>query len=199
MQVARMIKKIKTKLIGKRIVLKTTKPDLTMAEVMFKVISENRKHLRPWFPWEKSTKKVEDSLKYLFDKEEKVKAGEKVEYGIYVDNEYIGNIGIFSINTKKRSAEIGYWLSVKFIRKGYATEAVRTLEKEFFAKGLNRIQIKCDERNTASAGVAKKCGYVLEGRLREDSYSKYFKDFSNTLVFSKLKKDFKKTKQQSKL
>jgi len=188
--------KIKNKLIGKRIILKITKPDIVMAETIFRVISENRKHLRPWFTWEKATKKVEDSLKYLFDKEEKVKDGKKVEYGIYVDNEYVGNIGIFDIDRKKKSAEIGYWLSSKFTRKGYTTEAVKILEKEFFANGLNRIQIKCDERNIASSGVAKKCGYVFEGKFREDSYSEYFKDFRNTLVFSKLKSGFKKEKSK---
>jgi RimJ/RimL family protein N-acetyltransferase len=74
------------------------------------------------------------------------------------------------------------------------TEAVKIVEKEFFTNGLNRIQIKCDERNIASSGVAKKCGYVFEGKFREDSYSEYFKDFRNTLVFSKLKSDFKKEK-----
>jgi ribosomal-protein-serine acetyltransferase len=194
-----MVKKIKNKLIGKRIVLKITKPDIAMANGIFKVINENRKHLRPWFPWEKATKRAEDSLKYLFDKEKQVKAGEKIEYGIYVGNEYIGNIGIFNIDKKKRSAEIGYWLSVKFVRNGYVTEAVKIIEKEFFANGLNRIQIKCDERNTASAGVAKKCEYVFEGKFREDSYSEYFKDFRNTLVFSKLRSDFKKLSKQTKV
>jgi ribosomal-protein-serine acetyltransferase len=188
-----MVKKIKDKLIGKRIILKITKPDIATAKAMFKVINGNRKHLRPWFPWEKATKKIEDSLKYLFDKEEKVQTGEKVEYGIYIGNEYIGNIGIFDIDKKKRSAEISYWLSAKFTRKGYTTEAVRILEKEFFISyGLNRIQIKCDERNMGSAGVAKKCGYIFEGKHREDSYSEYLKDFRNTLFFSKLRSDFKK-------
>jgi ribosomal-protein-serine acetyltransferase len=187
--------KFKNKLIGKRIVLKITKPDITMANIMFKVINENRKHLRPWFSWEKATKKVEDSLKHLFDKEEKVKEGKKVEYGIYIDNEYIGNIGIFDINQDKKSAEIGYWLSAKFIRRGYATEAVSILEKEFFLNhSINRIEICCDDKNIASAAVAKKCGYTFEGKLRENVYSKHFKSFRNTLVFSKLKSDFKKGK-----
>jgi ribosomal-protein-serine acetyltransferase len=189
-----MIEKIKNKLVGKRIVLKITKPDLATANVIFEAICENRKHLRPWLPWEKEAKRVEDSMKYLFDKEEKFKAGEKVEYGIYVNNVYAGNIGIFDINKTKKSAEIGYWLSAKFARNGYVSEAVKLLEKEFFTNGLNRIQIKCDERNLASSGVAKKCGYVLEGKLRQNSYSEHFKDFRNTLVFSKLKSEFDKEK-----
>lgn len=187
-----MNKKIKNKLTGKKVTLKLTKPDIGLASIMFKVINENRKHLRPWFAWEKNTKKVEDSLKYLFDKEEKVEAFKAIEYGIYVGPEYIGNISIYDINEKNKSAEIGYWLSSKFTRKGYATDAVRTLEKEFFTThGLNRIQIKCDERNIASAGVARKCGYIFEGKHRKDAYSEYHHGYRNTLFFSKLKSDFK--------
>jgi len=185
--------KFKTELVGKRVILRKLKPTISMANIIFKAIAENRQHLRPWFPWEKKEVRAEDSFKYLLENEIKFKAGEKVDYGIYVDNEYIGNIGIFNIHKKNKSAEIGYWLSKKFTRNGYMTEAVRILEKEFFTNvNLNRIQIKCDERNIASAGVAKKCAYVLEGKYREDTYSEYFKDFRNTLVFSKLKSEFKK-------
>ena len=97
------------------------------------------------------------------------------------------------IDEKKKSAEIGYWLSSFHIRNGYMTEAVRILEKEAFERlKLNRIQIKCDEENKASFGVAKKCGYKYEGKLREDVFNEYFNDFRNTLVFSKLKSEYKK-------
>jgi len=192
-----MIKKIKDKLIGKRIVLKKNTPTILLANAMFKVVNENRKHLRPWFPWEKLTLKPEDSLKYLFETEEKFKAGKKVDYGIYINNKYAGSVGIFDINKENKTAEIGYWLSDKFIKKGYTTEAVKIMEKEFFTNGnLNRIQIRCDEKNIASSGVAKKCGYIFEGKHREDSYNNYFKGFRSTLVFSKLKSDYRKEKNK---
>lgn len=185
--------KIKNKLIGKRVVLKRLKPSIKLAAIMFKVIDKNRQHLRPWLSWEKSTLRIEDSLKYLFEMDKKAKKGEEFGYGIYIDNEYAGNIGIFDIDEKNKSAEIGYWLSAEFFRKGYMTEAVSIIEREVFLNtDLNRIRIKCDERNIASAGVIKKCGYIFEGKFRKDTYSEYFKDFRNTLVFSKLKSEFKK-------
>jgi len=186
-----MALKFKNQIKGERLILKRTKPTLKMAETMFKVVDENRKHLEPWFPWPKSTLKVEDSLKYLFDKEEETKKGKKVEYGIFVNNKYIGNISIFDINEKKKSAEIGYWLSSSYTRKGYMTEALQILEKEAFEKlKLNRIQIKCDEKNEASFGVARKCDYKYEGKFREDEFNEYFNHFRNTLVFSKLKSEY---------
>lgn len=183
----------KQKLIGKRIILKRLKPTLKTASDIFKAIDANRRHLEPWFPWVKTEVNVEAALKYLFDIDAKFKIGEKVDYGIYLGNQYIGNIGIFNISKKNKSAEIGYWLSKEFARQGYITEAVKIVEKEyFFNVKLNRIQIKCDERNIPSAGVAKKCGYLFEGKYRADVYSEYYKDLRNTFVFSKLKSEFKK-------
>jgi len=188
-----MIKKFKNKLLGKRIVLKKLEPNIEMAKIIFTTVALNRRRLRLWFPWEKTTKKIEDSLQYLFMVEDRFTAGKGVDYGIYLGNKYIGNIGVFDVNDKNKSGEIGYWLDEKFTRQGYMTEAVKLLEKESFTNmGLNRIQIKCDERNVASAAVAKKCGYIFEGQHREDAYSEHFGNLRNTLYFSKLKSEFKK-------
>ncbi len=185
--------KFKNQLKGKRLLLKRAKPTLGLAEIMFLTIDKNRQHLEPWFPWPKLTQKVEDSLKYLFDDEEKTKKGTIVTYSLFINKEYIGNISLFNIDGKKKSAEIGYWLAASHTRNGYTTEAVGILEKEAFENlGLNRIQIKCDERNLASAGVAEKCSYKKEGLLREDSFSEHFNGFRNTLCFSKLKSEYKK-------
>jgi len=183
--------KFRDQLKGKRLTLKRTKPTLEMAKYIFKTVDENREHLDPWFPWPKLTLKIEDSLKYLFDKEEKTEKGNKIEYGLFINEEYIGNIALFDINEKNKSGELGYWISSTHTRKGYITEAVKIIEKEAFEiLNLNRIKIKCDERNKASSGVAKKCGYSYEGKLREDDFSEYFNDFRNTLIFSKLKSEY---------
>jgi ribosomal-protein-serine acetyltransferase len=188
-----MVIKFKNQLKGDRLVLERTKPSIQMAEAMFAQVDRNRKHLEKWLPWTEFTNKVEDSLKYLFDKEESTKLGKKVEYGIYLKNIYIENIGIFDISEDDKSAEIGYWLSADYGKNGYMSEAVRIIEKEFFINhNLNRLQIKCDEENTASSRVAKKCNFKLEGLLREDKYSKYFNKLKNTLVFSKLKSEYEK-------
>ncbi|MFP4655999.1 MAG: GNAT family N-acetyltransferase [Candidatus Woesearchaeota archaeon] len=185
--------RFKDRLKGERLVLRRTKPTLKMAETMFSVVDENREHLSPWFSWTRWTKRVEDSLKYLFDKEEETKKGKKVEYGIYLKREYIGNISIFDIDEKNKSGEIGYWLSSSRTRNGYMTEALKILEKEVFENlGLNRIQIRCDEDNKASSGVAKKCNYTYEGKMKEESFSEHFDGFRNMLLFSKLRSEYDK-------
>ena len=185
----------KNKLVGKRIILKKIKPSIKSARIIFKLVNDNRKHITPWLHWVKKTKKIEDSYKFLIDTEKKIKSEKEMLYGIYLNTEHIGNISIFHINKKNKSAEIGYFLSSKFIKKGYTSEAVKILEKEFFNNlNLNRIQIQCDKKNIASAKLAKKCGYKLEGTLRQNNYNEYFKKFMDTLMFSKLKSEFEKQK-----
>jgi ribosomal-protein-serine acetyltransferase len=187
-----MVEKFKDILRGKRLILKRNLPTIETAKTMFKTIDKNRKHLRPWMIWEKLTLKTEDTMKYLFEKEGEFKAGKKVDYGIYLKKKYIGNIGIFNIDSKNKSAEIGYWISHSSTKKGYTTEAVKIIEKEFFEKiKLNRICIECDEKNKASAKTAIKCGYTLEGTRREDGFNESTKKFRSTQMYSKLKSEYK--------
>lgn len=189
--------KFKNKLIGERIVLKKSKPSFDLAEKIFLSIDKNRAHLKEWFPWESETKKIEDSMKYLFETEEREKKFEELDYGIYLENKFIGKISAFDINKKNQRCEIGYWLSKDFINKGYMTEAVKVLEKYLFEDvKINRIQIRCDIRNIASASVAKKCGYVFEGELREVKYNLLKREYISEYVFSKLKKEYKPKKSR---
>lgn len=188
-----MVLKFKDTLKSERLILKRTRPTIELAEKMFDLVDKNRKYLEPWLDWSKKTLNVEDSMKYLFDKEEETKKGNKIEYGLFIKKEYIGNISLFNIDIKNKSAEIGYWISFSHARKGYVSEAVRTLEKEAFENlNLNRIVIRCDEENIPSGEVAKKCKYTLESKFREDSFSEYFNSFRNTFIFSKLKSEYKK-------
>jgi len=185
-----MVLKFKNTLNGKRISLKRNVPGEDLAKAMFETIDSNREYLGKWLPWEKLTLKVEDSMNYLSDTDEKIKKGEKMDYGIYLGGKYVGNIGLMGISNQDKSGEIGYWISSEVAGNGYMTEALGILEKELFDNfDFNRIRIKCDERNVVSAAVAKKCGYTLEGKMREDAYSEYFGDFRNTLLFSKLRSD----------
>jgi hypothetical protein len=76
--------KFKNQLDGERLTLKRTKPNIKMAESIFKVIDKNRKHLEYYLNWPKEIRKTEDIIKYLFDKEKETKKGKKIEYGLFI-------------------------------------------------------------------------------------------------------------------
>lgn len=186
-----MENKFVEKLKGERLELRINVPEIELAKKIFATVDENRDYLSKWLPWVDSTQKVEDSLKFLFDTQDGIKSGKKVNYGIFLDENYVGNIGFFDIDWKNKSGEIGYWLSEKYSKNGYVSEAVKILEKEFFEKhDFNRIQIKCDTNNIGSGKVALKCGYLLEGVIREDAYVNEIGGFRSTNLFSKLKSEY---------
>jgi RimJ/RimL family protein N-acetyltransferase len=85
------------------------------------------------------------------------------------DGEFIGWCHLTRWNPDYRSASMGYCFDDAAWGHGYATEAVRALlQWAFDTIELNRVQAETDTRNTASARVLEKLGFVREGTLRED-------------------------------
>ena len=76
------------------------------------------------------------------------------------------------------------------------TEFIR--EDEFFdGDGLNRIQIQCNVKNAASAGVARRNGYVLEGTIRQRRFNPVLKEYADGYLFSKLRSEWQKSKESA--
>jgi ribosomal-protein-alanine N-acetyltransferase len=103
----------------------------------------------------------------------------------------IGQIAIFLVDSKNHFCEIEYALGSQFHRKGYATEAVKTiLEFCFNQINFHKVQVCHKEGNLASQGVIKKCNFIYEGTLRDFFYmdGKYI----NRLYYSMLKKEYVK-------
>ncbi len=186
-----MLKNYRKKVLGKRITLKKIEPTIENAQKTCALVEESRALFEKWLPWVDGTLTAEGFLRFLFDFEKSCKAEKKLGYGIYLKNKLVGRIDMINIDKESQFGEIGYWLSVKVAGKGYMSEALRMLEKEAFERmGFNRIQIQTDTKNKASMRVAEKCGYKLEGVLRENSFSKYYKNFRDTNMFAKLKSEF---------
>jgi RimJ/RimL family protein N-acetyltransferase len=87
---------------------------------------------------------------------------------------------------KAPSFEIGYWCRGPYQGQGYVTEAVIGIT-EFAFTHLNakRVFIRCDTDNHASANVARRAGFELEGTLRHDG-RKHSGELRNTLIFSQI-------------
>jgi [ribosomal protein S5]-alanine N-acetyltransferase len=82
---------------------------------------------------------------------------------------FIGWCTLNRWNRVHRSAALGYCFDDAAWGHGYATEAARAvLQWAFDTLDLNRVQAETDTRNTASARVLEKLGFVREGTLRED-------------------------------
>ena len=148
------------------------------AGVIAAAVGASLEHLRPWMPW--ATLEAADLRTQLVRVAE---ADELWETGIgfiYVmiapdsgppepagsigdpDGEFVGTIGLHR-RAGDSAVEIGYWIASAKTRRGYATAAARALTPVALElSATRRVEIHCDEANTASAAIPRKLGYRLD-------------------------------------
>ena len=86
-------------------------------------------------------------------------------------NQCIGQFAIFSVDNKNHFGELEYCIGSAFQKKGYCTEATKTVLRFAFEKiNVHKIQICHKEGNVASQKVILNCGCVYEGMLRDYFY-----------------------------
>jgi RimJ/RimL family protein N-acetyltransferase len=124
-------------------------------------------HLRPWMPWATPEgTSVEVQRQRLLGPFGAWSSGSGYEYGIFLaDGRLVGGCGLHR-RIGPMALEIGYWVHVDHTRRGIATAAAGALTTAGFSvRGIERMEIHCDEANTASAAVPPRLGYHLAGRV----------------------------------
>ncbi len=82
------------------------------------------------------------------------------------DNRVIGMIEVFDVEND-RLGNIGYRINPSFWSKGICTEALkRVIDFIFLETTLDRLNAEADIENVASNIVLEKCGFTLEGCIR---------------------------------
>jgi RimJ/RimL family protein N-acetyltransferase len=108
------------------------------------------------------TVKVEllgDRAALITDARRAFDAGERFEYGIFLcDGSFVGNCGGHLV--AEGELNLGYWVLLEHLRRGYASEAVRAVTAAGFQAGLRRFVLNCHPDNTASIGVARSTGFA---------------------------------------
>jgi RimJ/RimL family protein N-acetyltransferase len=133
-------------------------------------MAESLQQLRPWMPWARQMQTVEQSESFARESQAKWLARETLDFSWYrkADGLLVGRGGLHTIDWTIPKFEIGYWIRTSCARNGYATESTRALAA--FARdrlGARRLEITSDARNAGSRRVAEKCGFTLEGILRQ--------------------------------
>lgn len=132
------------------------------AAALGRAITESLDHLRPWMPWAAfEPLSLEDRLKLIRGWDEEWRAGKDVVFGVFLNGAPIGGSGLHQ-RIGPNGIEIGYWIHVDHIRRGYASEVSAGLtDLAFTVDGIERVEIHHDRANAASAGVPRSLGYEL--------------------------------------
>lgn len=142
------------------------------AVMMHSAITDSLSHLRPWIPWARQEpREMEWTESFIRMFRGQFDLGQDAVYGIFdkAGSEQIGGTGLHN-RIGKDAREIGYWINVKHLNQGYATEAVRALIRIAFGiEGLSRLEIRCDPENVFSRRIPLRLGFRHEMTLRNNS------------------------------
>lgn len=130
---------------------------------------ESHEQLRPWMPWARAPQTLEQAEAHCREMATRWQAREILDFCFYRahDDRFVGKGGLHTIDWTVPRFEIGYWIRTSCARQGYATEATHALVDLACSLGARRVSITADAANVASRRVAERCGFTLEGVLRQ--------------------------------
>jgi len=104
---------------------------------------------------------------------------------------HIGSISIHEANAMHRKAVLGIMIGDKTCwDRGYGTDAIRTLLAYMFDEmNLHRVGLTVNADNARGIACYRKCGFVEEGRLRDDRFTGGA--YHDTLVMSVLEPEYR--------
>jgi aminoglycoside 6'-N-acetyltransferase len=112
-------------------------------------------------------------------------------------NAFVAQVYVGPVNWELPAFEIGYFVDVDHEGRGYVTEAVKaTLDALFGDLKAHRIRLECDDTNGRSRRVAERCGFVLEGHIRENRRNADG-TLSGTLHFGLLRREFERASESA--
>jgi RimJ/RimL family protein N-acetyltransferase len=154
-------------------------------------ILETWDELHRWMPWAREPPTVEQSEERVRELRAKLVARTALPRTIWLRDgrTFLGSADLHDIDWSVSKFEIGYWVRRTFQKQGYVTEAVRAVVGfAFESLAAERLEIHCSHRNPRSQRVAERCGFILEGRLRNHAREPSG-ELRDTLVYGLIRGD----------
>ncbi len=160
--------------VGERLVLAA--PQIGLGAELAVVITQSLAHLRPWMPWAQEAPSAESAEAVVRRMHADFIARRDLVFHLFARTtegrrgRLLGGSGLHRMDWQLRKFEIGYWLRPEAQGQGLASECVRLLaDMALQTLQARRVEIRIDARNTRSRAVAERCGFELEGVLRNDT------------------------------
>lgn len=131
------------------------------ADALHDVIEVSRDHLRPFMAWADQSR--EDTRRFVAQAVSDWDAGRNWVVGIFDRHSgaLLGGSGLHR-RSGPEVLEIGYWRAVDAGGRGLVTATAGALTAAALTDpGVERVEIRCDVANRASAAVPRRLGYAL--------------------------------------
>jgi ribosomal-protein-serine acetyltransferase len=138
------------------------------AAELFAIVNRNRDRLGRWLFWVHDTHTAGDVRTFIRQAIIQHAARHGLHCAIRVDGALAGGIGCRVVESRNRSASIGYWLDAAYEGRGIVTRSCRAmLDHAFGDMGMHRVEIRCATHNERSCAIPARLGFTREGILRE--------------------------------
>jgi RimJ/RimL family protein N-acetyltransferase len=133
-------------------------------QALSRAIAQSIEHLRPWMGWAAlEPLPIAERAALVRSFMHKREEGEDFIYGMFLDGAVVGGCGLHR-RLGPDALEIGYWVHVACVGRGFATIAAAGLVDAAFAlPEIERVEIHHDKANAASRRVPEKLGFTLVG------------------------------------
>ncbi|HET7013982.1 MAG TPA: GNAT family N-acetyltransferase [Streptosporangiaceae bacterium] len=135
------------------------------SDLMSDAVLASLDHLKPWMPWANAEAGSPAAQRERCQAvQESWNSGSDYNYALRTDESgpVIGGFGLHR-RVGSDGIEIGYWVHVDYVGRGYATAAAEALTRA--GLGLDdvvHVEIHTDEANVKSAAIPQRLGYRLD-------------------------------------
>ena len=113
------------------------------------------------------------------------------------DGRHIGSVSLHGVGGSERKASLGVLIGDKTCwSRGFGTDAITVMLRHAFEElNLNRVSLEVHDFNARAIACYRKCGFVEEGRLRQDRYR--HGEYGDTLIMGVLREEFRAKRASS--
>jgi len=142
------------------------------APLLRRAIDASLPELRQWMDWAAAEPSPFPDLEERLEGfRTAFAAGRDWPFGIFdrAESEVFGGCGLHR-RLGPRALEIGYWIRSDATRRGFGTEVAAALTgAALAADAIERVEIRCDPNNRASAAIPRRLGFRHVATRRRDA------------------------------
>ncbi|MDX2161482.1 MAG: GNAT family N-acetyltransferase [bacterium] len=146
-------------------------PRIGDGTIVNEAVRETFPALNQWMPWARHMPSIAETETVMREAAARWRTKDELTLLMFRKGRgtLVGLISLHHIDWDVPKFELGYWIRAGESGHGLMTEAVIALTDFAFAYwDAERLEIRCDSRNTRSAAVAVRAHYTLEATLRRD-------------------------------
>ena len=159
-------------------------------ERLYGLINKNRVYLKKWLSWLDLVKTLEDTQTFIDTAVHQYNNNQAATFAILYRGDLVGVAGFNHLDYQHKWGAIGYWLCASCTGSGVMTKVThRLLEYGFVEHRLNKIEIRCVDKNSKSRAIPERLVFSYEATLRQCEW--LYDQYVDHAVYSMLASEYK--------